>query len=87
VRRGQGSFQHAGDDFHIAMRVGRESGARDDSVFVDDFQMTEAHVLWIIVVAERERTASSQLDRVRPLSLPRLTMIMLPPCQFTRIKW
>jgi hypothetical protein len=57
---GEGSFQHVGDDFHVAVRVGREASAGVDSVFVDDSQMTEAHVLWIVVVAERKRMAAVQ---------------------------
>src|SRR5262245_8725949 len=49
-----GTFQDVGDDFHIAVRVCRESAARINSIFVNDSETTEAHVLLIIIVAERE---------------------------------
>src|SRR4029434_4513258 len=45
-----GALQHVGDDFHVAVRVSRESAARINSIFVNDSQSTKAHVLRIVVI-------------------------------------
>ena len=51
---GQRAFEHVADDFHVAMAVGAETGARRDAVFVDDAQVPEPHVVAVQVVRERE---------------------------------
>src|SRR5262245_34133448 len=49
-----GALQHVGDDFHVAVRVSRESAARINSIFVNDSQSTKAHMLRIVVITERK---------------------------------
>jgi hypothetical protein len=50
----QGSFQHVGDDFHVAMRVSRKTRAGSHSIFIDDSEIAVAHVFRVIIIAERE---------------------------------
>jgi hypothetical protein len=59
--------QDVGDDFHVAMRMGRESFARDDSIVVEDAQRAPIHVLRIVIVRETERVAR-----------PKPTMVVVP---------
>jgi hypothetical protein len=51
---GDGTGDDAGEDFHVAVRVGGEAGAGGDAVFVDDAERAEAHVGGVVVVAEAE---------------------------------
>ena len=46
--------QHVADDFHVAVAVGAEAGARRDAVFIDHAQVAEAHVARIVIVGKRE---------------------------------
>jgi hypothetical protein len=48
------ALKHVTDDFHIAMAMGAETGARRDAVFIDDTQVAPAHVLGVVVSGERE---------------------------------
>ena len=52
--------QHVADDFHVAMAVLAEAGARRDTVFIDDAQIAEAHVRRIVIVGKRERVVALQ---------------------------
>src|SRR5258705_4847908 len=60
----QRALQHIGDDLHVAMPMGVESAAGLDPVLVDDPQGTEAHVLGIVILAEREGVAAVQPSEV-----------------------
>ena len=51
---GDGTGDDAGEDFHVAVRVGGEACAGGDAVFVDDAERAEAHVGGVVVVAEAE---------------------------------
>ena len=50
--------QHAGEDFHVAVRVRGEPAAGRDAVVVDHAQHAEVVVFWVFVVAEGERVAA-----------------------------
>src|SRR3954454_18548713 len=50
----QGSFQYVGNNFHVTMRVSRKASAGDNPIFVDDSEVAKAHVMRIVIVAERE---------------------------------
>jgi hypothetical protein len=52
------AFEDIGKDFHVSMRVARETGAGSHPVLVDDAQGTETHVRGVVVVRERERVAA-----------------------------
>src|SRR5262249_11862552 len=54
----QGAFEHVGDDLHVPVRVGWESGTRSHAIFIDDSEMTKAHILRIMIVPEREGMAA-----------------------------
>ena len=54
------TFQHIADDFHVAMAVFAETGARRDAVFIDDTQIAETHVRRIVIVGKRERVVALQ---------------------------
>src|SRR6266550_6346027 len=51
----EGAFQNVGDDLHVTVSVGAKPLSWADPVFVDDPQRSVAHVLRIVVVAERKR--------------------------------
>ena len=51
---------HVAENFGIAMRVFAESLARFDDVVVDDAKRTEAHVIGIEIVPERERVPAME---------------------------
>src|SRR5436305_6703449 len=53
-----GALEDVGDDLHVAMRVRRETLATGDAVLVDDAQGTEAHVVAVVIFAERKRVIS-----------------------------
>src|ERR1700730_10028224 len=54
------AFEHVGNDFHVAMPMSPEPLAGADPVFVDHPQRPEAHLLRIVIVAERERVPAVQ---------------------------
>src|SRR5262249_45351894 len=54
----QGAFEHVGDDLHVPVRMSREPAAGNNSVFVDDSQITKAHVVRIMIIPEREGMAA-----------------------------
>src|SRR6266513_6455346 len=49
------AFEDIGNDLHVAMSMSPEALAWADPVFIDHPQCPEAHLLWIVIVAERER--------------------------------
>ena len=55
-----GAAAHVGDDFHVAVRMGREAAAGGDLVIVPDPQSTPVHALRVVVLGEREVMASIQ---------------------------
>src|SRR5262249_48446071 len=58
IPRGPGAFEHVGDDLHVPVRVCWESGTRSHAIFIDDSEMTKAHILRIMIVPEREGMAA-----------------------------
>lgn len=50
----EGTLDDVGEDFHVAVRVGGETAAGSDVVFVDDAKAAEAHVSGVVVVGEGE---------------------------------
>ena len=44
-----GAFAHIGDDFHVGMRVRRETGLRCNRIVVPDAQRTPVHAVGIMV--------------------------------------
>ena len=48
----QFSGQHIADDFHVAVAMRSEARARRNSVFIDDAQVTESHMLGIAIVGK-----------------------------------
>src|SRR6266853_3193672 len=48
------AFQHAGHNFHIAVRVRRKSSAARDAVVVHHAERAELHVLRIVIIRERK---------------------------------
>src|SRR5215475_14110781 len=50
----QRTFQHVGDDLHVAMRMGWKPITGLHPVFIDHPQAAEAHKPPIIVITERE---------------------------------
>ena len=51
---GELARQHVADDFHVAVAVGTEAGARGNAVFIDDAQIAPAHVLGVKVAGKRK---------------------------------
>ena len=43
-----------GDDFHVAMRMGVESGMRRDTVIIDHQQLAKTHLLRIVIAGKAE---------------------------------
>ena len=43
-----------GDDFHVAMRMGVESGMRRDTVIIDHQQLAKTHLLRIMIAGKAE---------------------------------
>jgi len=50
----QRAVEHIADDLHVAVAVCAEASAGGDAVFVDDTQITHAHVAGVVVVGEAE---------------------------------
>src|SRR5436305_10170066 len=48
------AFAHIGDDLHVAMGMGREAGVGGDLVVIPDPQGAVAHIVGVVVAAERE---------------------------------
>ena len=55
---GEFTLQHVGHDLRVAVSVCREAGAGGDAVFVDNSQSAKAHVLRVVIAAERECMAA-----------------------------
>jgi hypothetical protein len=64
------SVRNIRDNLHLAVRVRGKTAARRNAVFIDDSEFTEAHVLWIIVVAEGAR-----MTAVKPTEFRRSALI------------
>src|ERR1700733_6097782 len=54
VPMSEASFEHIGQDFHIAMRVGSKTSSRRDSIFVDNPQRAKTHMPRIVVARKRK---------------------------------
>ena len=59
-----------GDDLHVAMTVGAETLIRLYPVFVDHTQIAKAHMIWVVVVSEREAVLT-----VKPAKVSRSALI------------
>ncbi|MCY1361285.1 hypothetical protein D9M69_479460 [compost metagenome] len=57
---GNGAFADIGDDFHVAVRVLRETGAGSDHVVIPDPQVAPVHTLGIVVFGERKMMVGIQ---------------------------
>src|SRR5450759_5773372 len=62
--------QDIGDDLHVAMRVGRETAAGRNPIFIDHAQRAEAHPLRIGVIVKTESMA-----RLQPAVVAAATLI------------
>ena len=51
---GNCAFTNVSDDFHVAVRVFRETGTGFDHIVVPDPQLAPVHAFWIVIVSERE---------------------------------
>ena len=60
-----GAFQNVGDDLHVAMGMRRETLAAGDAVLIDDAQSAEAHMVAVVVFAERPHLAASRPKQPR----------------------
>ena len=56
----QGAFHHDADDLHIAVGVGAETLSRLHAVVVDHTEAPKAHVLGVVIMAERKTVAARQ---------------------------
>lgn len=63
---GQAALEHPGDDFHVTVRVGRETGTLGHGELVERHQQPEVGVRGVVEVAERER-----VPRVEPFARAR----------------
>src|SRR5215510_9060672 len=63
------ALEHIRDDLHIAVRMRRETAAGFNAVVVDDAQRPEAHVLLVVVGAERKCMAAVEPAQVGPPAL------------------
>ncbi len=54
------SFENVGKDFHVPVRVGRESRTGSNGVFVDYPQRAETHVSGVVVIGKRESVMTVQ---------------------------
>ena len=61
----QRAFQNVRDDFHVPVRMHRESFAALDPVFVQHPQVTERHVLQVEIAVKRKRVATVQPPELR----------------------
>ena len=50
----QVASQDVADDFHVAMAMRAEAGARGNAVFIDHAQIAPAHVLRVVVARKRK---------------------------------
>ncbi len=57
--------QNISNDFHVAMRVRRETLASPDAIFVDDAQAVEMRVRRIEVLIEREGVISIKPPKIK----------------------
>src|SRR5229473_2254828 len=57
-------FQNVGNDLHVLVPVGVESGAGADPILIDHAQRAEAHLFRIVVIAEREGVAAVQPSEI-----------------------
>src|SRR5690606_9221250 len=56
----QSAFEHVGNDLHIPMAVGAKAAAGGDGIVIDHSQHRPAHLLWVVVVCERESMVAVQ---------------------------
>ena len=54
----EGAFEDIGNDLHVGMGMGGKAATARDAVIVDDTQRPEAHVVRVVILAERERVAA-----------------------------
>ena len=66
------ALEDVGEDLHVAMGMGGEAAARRHPVLVDHPELPEAHVVGVVIVAERERVAGVQPPEVETTPLARL---------------
>ena len=59
--------EHVADDLHVAVTVRAEALPGRDTVFVDDPQRSEAHVLRVVVVGEGEGVEGPEPAVVRSM--------------------
>ncbi|MNN89189.1 hypothetical protein D3C81_2069660 [compost metagenome] len=64
----QRAFEHVGEDFHVAVRVGVEAAALADAVVVDHQQIRKAHVLRVVVAAKGKAVL-----RIQPTEIGKAT--------------
>jgi len=55
-----GTFTHIGDDFHVGVRMQRETRARLDGIVVPDAQAAPVHTLRIVIACEGEMVPGVQ---------------------------
>ncbi len=49
------ALEDVSDDFHVAVRMGREALARRHPILVDDPQRGKAHMLRVVIIGEGKR--------------------------------
>src|SRR5271156_2534537 len=59
------AFENVGHDLHVAMAVRGKAGSRAHAIFIDDAQRAKAHLVRVVVVAERERMAAVEPVELR----------------------
>ena len=62
-------MQHAGEDFHIPMRVKAKSPPRLDAIFIDDSEISKAVVSRIVIVPKRKSMVTVEPIELRVTSL------------------
>src|SRR5262245_22809434 len=64
----QCAFEHIGENFHVPVRMSPEPSPRSNSIFIDHSKIAEAHVLRVVVVAERKRMTAVEPAGLRSTS-------------------
>ena len=67
----QRAVEHVGHDLHVPMPVGVEARAGPHAILVDHAQRAEAHVVGVVIVAEREGVAAVQPAEIGDAALCR----------------
>ena len=74
------AVEHVGQDLHVAMAVRTEALAGRDAIVVEHAQRAKAHVLRIVVPAERKRVIA-----VQPPQVALAAVLGLSQCQHVHI--